>query len=210
MLKDCQVSYCSTVVTVDERSSADQARAPRKTAHAVQFYSDDAQLISRVAQFLKPAFDADEGVLVVATKPHRAHLRSLLLERDIDVGSAEASGRFVALDARATLESFLRDGRPDPDLFEKSVGSALDRVLANAAHVRVYGEMVSLLWMRGDPRAALALEHLWNEASARRPFTLLCGYPARVFADAANREVVAAIASAHSRVAPVEGFGVRV
>ena len=42
--------------------------------------------------------------------------------------------------------------------------------------LRAYGEMVDVLWRRGEKSAALRLEELWNELQARRSFTLLCAY----------------------------------
>jgi PAS domain S-box-containing protein len=44
------------------------------------------------------------------------------------------------------------------------------------ACVRAFGEMVDLLWRDGRRRAAIELEHLWNEASAIHSFSLLCAY----------------------------------
>ena len=42
--------------------------------------------------------------------------------------------------------------------------------------VSIYGEMVNLLWERGDVMAAMRLEGLWNELGAGIDFSLLCGY----------------------------------
>jgi hypothetical protein len=43
--------------------------------------------------------------------------------------------------------------------------------------VRVFGEMVSLLWDAGLIDAAVELEVLWNELGVQYPFSLLCAYP---------------------------------
>jgi hypothetical protein len=42
--------------------------------------------------------------------------------------------------------------------------------------VRVYGEMVGLLWKNGNEAAAESLEAQWNQLMAVRKFSLLCGY----------------------------------
>jgi hypothetical protein len=47
--------------------------------------------------------------------------------------------------------------------------------------VRVFGEMVALLWADGDRNGALVLEELWNDLTRRMSFPLLCAYPARFF-----------------------------
>src|SRR5262249_47449461 len=43
--------------------------------------------------------------------------------------------------------------------------------------VRVFGEMVALLWEEGDVRGALALESAWNDLADRHAFALFCAYP---------------------------------
>jgi len=42
--------------------------------------------------------------------------------------------------------------------------------------VRAYGEMVDILWQRGDKQAAIRLEQLWNEIGRLQTFSLLCAY----------------------------------
>ena len=68
------------------------------------------------------------------------------------------------------------DGRPDRDAFREVLGAALDPVRA-AGHrtIRLYGEMVDLLWQR-QLEAALQLEELWNELLVDERLSLLCVY----------------------------------
>jgi hypothetical protein len=47
--------------------------------------------------------------------------------------------------------------------------------------MRVFGEMVDILWARGLSAAAVAVEELWNELAERRSFALLCGYRLDIF-----------------------------
>ena len=42
--------------------------------------------------------------------------------------------------------------------------------------IRVYGEMVDLLWKDGLEAAAIRLETLWNQLADTHDFNLLCGY----------------------------------
>jgi len=48
--------------------------------------------------------------------------------------------------------------------------------------VRVFGEIVALLWADRNASAAIALEDLWNELAVTRSFELLCAYPLSTFA----------------------------
>jgi hypothetical protein len=103
---------------------------------------------------------------------------------------------------------------PDDHRFERVVGGLLMRARWGGARgdstnsngdrtVRVFGEMVALLWARGCARATVRLEHLWNrvremEAGAGQNggagFPLLCAYPGAGFtqdAQASLREICA-------------------
>ena len=82
---------------------------------------------------------------------------------------------YHAFDAAETLESLLFNGMPDRQLFQSVVGTLVTK-LASEGPLSIYGEMVSLLWQRGDVMAAMRLEGLWNELGAGTEFSLLCGY----------------------------------
>jgi len=55
--------------------------------------------------------------------------------------------------------------------------------------VSAYGEMVAMLWERGEVVAALELESLWNTALVKHPIRLLCSYPGELLAGADLRDV---------------------
>jgi len=42
--------------------------------------------------------------------------------------------------------------------------------------VRAYGEMVDVLWQRGERDAAIRLEEFWNDLARLQTFSLLCAY----------------------------------
>lgn len=210
MPADGDAAYSPPVLVVEERSDPDPSRGDAQRAHALRFYADDAQLVGEIADFLAPAFDAEHGVLVVATDRHRLDLRSELRMRGIDVASAERSGRSLGLDASSTLRRVLRGGALDLAAFERVIGGAIDKVSAGSGQARVYGEMVSLLWLRGDPHGAVAMEDAWNRLLSRRGAALLCAYPARVLAERSRLELLLEITGAHGQIPPIEGLYPRV
>jgi hypothetical protein len=79
----------------------------------------------------------------------------------------------------------------------------IGRLAAGPGPVRVYGEMVALLWADGQVAAALELEDLWNELGRRLPFSLFCGYPEQAVAPAA----VPGIGRLHSAVVGTPPIG---
>jgi anti-sigma regulatory factor (Ser/Thr protein kinase) len=123
--------------------------------------------------------------VVIASEAHRAAFAAALPGRD-DI---------VWLDAEETLGRFMADGRIDHAAFDAVVGGVIGAAAAGGRPVRAFGEMVALLWQRGDVPGALELEGLWNRLGATLPFSLYCAYPS-----AATAEDFGRICAAHTAV----------
>jgi hypothetical protein len=144
--------------------------------HLVEFYETDAALARSVAGFLAPATTGPGAAIIVATPAHRAAFEDALAEMGVDVAGALAAGRYVSFDAAALLSTFMVDGQPDQAAFRREVGAVLERMTGAGQTVRIYGEMVALLWEGGDVASAVALEDFWNDISSTYDFDLLCAY----------------------------------
>ena len=72
----------------------------------------------------------------------------------------------------------LAGDRPDPLMFKSNVGDLIERLCLGRVPcpIRVYGEMVDLLWQEGNSDGAIRLEILWNQLASAYEFSLLCGY----------------------------------
>ena len=175
--------------------------------HGVEFYAYDAQIIDKVARFIAPALEGSDAAIVIATEKHRRELEGALRARGIDVAGAAGEGRYVALDAAATLAKFTVGGHPDAERFAEVIGGAISEAQAGGTfpHVRAYGEMVALLWLAGRPDAAIALEKMWSDLARTHSFTLLCGYPIAAF-EPSQAEQIAEVGRTHSQVAPIQSF----
>jgi anti-anti-sigma regulatory factor len=171
-----------TVTGMPPRSPhVDAEGAAQGEGHVVQFYKSDALLGDSVRRHLEPAMRDGECVIVVATKPHRHLFEATLLASGVDVERARARSLYIDLDAEDTLASFMVDGLPDKGRFESVVGGLVARVPAAERVVRIYGEMVAVLWAEGNARGATALEDLWNGLRRSLRFSLLCAYPTVAF-----------------------------
>ncbi|HKY70379.1 MAG TPA: MEDS domain-containing protein [Nitrospira sp.] len=148
--------------------------------HSVYFYEDDTFLIHKVAQFVNTGLEREETVIVVATDQHRDDLKLKLIKDEVIGLSAWNARNYVTLDASETLALFMRNGWPDEHLFLSVIGQIIQSAAA-AKPVRIYGEMVAVLFAEGNSLAAIQLERLWNKLAGQRPFSLLCGYPAATF-----------------------------
>ena len=83
--------------------------------------------------------------------------------------------------------------------FEDTINPLLEKAAGSRKRlVRIYGEMVDVLWSSGREDAALSLETLWHQLIARRKCALLCGYSASL----CQGEAFSAISARHSHVVP--------
>jgi anti-sigma regulatory factor (Ser/Thr protein kinase) len=176
------------------------------TDHAVRFYGADSELAAAVAEYLAEGLRSGDGVLVVATEAHRCLFAENLAGNDIDVRAYSDAGRLLMADAAGQLGRFLAVDRLDRELFESVAADLIRRAAGAGRRVRIYAEMVALLWDAGQVTLAIELEELWNELGARVPFSLLCGYPARLLTDAGQADAVRQIFALHSSVT-VAGHG---
>lgn len=184
----------------DRRERLPIAEAIRGTVHAVQFYETDDYLIQTLAEYVAGAFAAGEAAIVVATQNHRDALDDRLAGRGVDIRRAREAGTYFTLDARELLARFTIDGSISPTRFADIVGALITQARGEgrARQVRVFGEMVALLWAEGDRNGALVLEELWNDLTRRLSFPLLCAYPASFFSTEGDSVVhVADISSLH-------------
>jgi DcmR-like sensory protein/histidine kinase-like protein len=178
--------------------TTDAAAAPQH--HVVTFYGQDRDLVQAVGGFLADAVVGGGVAVVVATEKHRKALAEWLAGACVDVRSAEASGAYLALDAGRAVASFLRDGRPDLDGLDATVGQAIRKAARAGQPVHVYGEMVSLLWDGGLVNAALRLEMLWSRLAAEVPFSLFCSYPAHTVTGSSHRDALSEVCRLHGAV----------
>jgi hypothetical protein len=166
----------------------------------VQFYARDCELAAGVGEYLAEGLDAGCAVVVVATPAHRLAFESYLAGVDADIAAARADGRYRAIDADALLRRFASAGQLDAASFEAEVGQVIRAAGAAGRPVRVYGEMVALLWEAGQLNAALELEGLWNDLCRGIPFGLYCGYPEAPGAGADQRAALAQVCRLHAAV----------
>jgi hypothetical protein len=84
-------------------------------------------------------------------------------------------------------------------LFANIVAHVIERAARDGRKVRVFGEMVALMWAKGYCGATGRLEYLWNEFCQKLSFSLFCAYPGTGFSETPAQSI-ARICAAHSKV----------
>jgi DcmR-like sensory protein len=167
--------------------------------HAVRFYESNRSLAVIVAEFLHGGFADDLPGIVVATPTLRAAVLRELSNRSLDIVELQRSETLLMLDARDMLATFMVDGKPDETRFMEGMSKVIERACRGRSDcpVRIFGQMVDVLWQEDQQEAAIRLEVLWNELAQTKSYSLLCGYAmGHFYKDAKLDEVCAQ----HTRV----------
>jgi hypothetical protein len=167
--------------------------------HLVQIYEHSSALLDSLDGFVGDGLQAGDSTIVIATANHRDALEARLQARGIDVGAARSKDQYIPLDAAGTLSTFMVGRWPDDDLFNEAVTDLLARARRGGRRVRAFGEMVAVLWARGDQAATVRLEHLWQRLCEAEGFSLFCAYPKVGFTQDAS-DSISELCAEHSRV----------
>lgn len=166
--------------------------------HIAQFYTGDSALVETLIGFVSAGLNAGEGVIVIATSEHLSALNRGLVEAGIELPAAIIHDRYIPLEAESALRNFMVDRWPDEHLFADFVAGVIGRASSGGRRVRAFGEMVALLWARGQGGATVRLEHLWGQFCRNYRFSLLCSYPKAGFTKDPGQSL-AEICAAHSQ-----------
>jgi DcmR-like sensory protein len=150
---------------------------PRPGDHLLQLYRDDGRLVDVVSLFAGAGLLEGDAVVLVATPPHVHAVTRRLVAAGFDVDAVRRWGQLSVFDAATLLSRLLRNGRLDGEAFDAIVGATLEksRAAAGRRRVRVFGEMVNLLWKQ-NLEATVQLEELWKATVEAHPISLLCSY----------------------------------
>jgi hypothetical protein len=150
---------------------------PHPCCHIVYPCTDDTLIADAVSTFAASGLGKDEGVVLIATPEHCEAVRRHLESEGFDVAKLKLEGRLVMLDVMEMLSKLVIDGAPHSSSFRNIVGNIINTAKLNApsGRIRLYGEMVSLLWGPNLP-AALRMEELWNDVIDAYSVPLLCTY----------------------------------
>ena len=150
---------------------SDLVRHPSHGDHMVHLYQDPAFLAEAVTEYIASGLRSGEAALIIATPGHRA-----AFERKLERQGVAGSAALRLLDAEDTLARFMSDGQPLWNAFHEVIGGLIAELRLQYPTVRAYGEMVDVLWQRGQRDAAVRLEEYWNELTRLQTFSLLCAY----------------------------------
>ena len=130
---------------------------------------------------------AEGGAAVIVATPGRcAEFEAHLAAGGVDVGAARRDGPLICLDATRVARLLTGAGRIDRAGFDTQFRPAILAAGEAPGPVRIYGEVVALLWAAGQVNAALELEGLLERAGPGDPVLAVLRLPAAVWWKAAS------------------------
>jgi hypothetical protein len=176
--------------------------------HIVQLYQDQQFLNRAVCRFAAAAIANGEGVILVPTAAHWEAFRPRLEAEGVDVEDSQARGQLTVVDADELLPQFMRDNMPDAPVFLGLAADVIARARGNGRYpkVRWWGEMVNLLWERGDVAASMNLEDQFDRLADDHRIAIFCSFVMDNFNGEVHSRMLPRLAQNHSHLIPVEDY----
>lgn len=168
----------------------------------MQLYNDLPELADSVGEYIGAGLRRGEAAVIIATPAHRARFQEI-----IDSPAALKEGRLQMLDAEETLAKFMANGMPQWKSFHELVGGLIAELRLRYPTVRAYGEMIDVLWQRGERAAAVRLEEYWNELGRLQTFSLFCAYRMNPLDSDAYGGPLECVCKAHTHLIPARDAG---
>jgi hypothetical protein len=150
---------------------------PHPCGHIVFPYTNEAQFIEAVCLFTSAGLRNGDAVLLVMEQGHCEPIRQQLQESGFDLADLESKGQLICEAAEELMATFIFDGIIDEYVFKSRIAGLIQtaKEASSTGQVRVFGEMVNLLWTENPP-ATHRLEELWNDVIKLHSVPLLCAY----------------------------------
>ena len=177
--------------------------------HIVQLYQDDDFLSRAVCRFAGGALANGEGIILVPTPSHWNAIRPRLEAEGVNVEAARKRGQLTVVDSDECLPRFMRDSMPDSSIFLGLAADVIGQARAGVRYekVRWWGEMVNVLWERGDVAASMSLEDQFDQLAKKHDIAIFCSFLMDNFDGEVHTHMLPRLGTNHSHLIPVEDYG---
>ncbi|MER2513909.1 MAG: MEDS domain-containing protein [Nitrosomonas ureae] len=172
--------------------------------HIVKVCRDQGVKVNSVAQYVVKGLSNGEAVAIIARPSLRKALMDFFVTQGLDVQSFKDQGKIKFLDAEFLLSSLWMDDGIDAEAFEKFVSDPLGVMKLKYDKIRIFGEMVDVLWQKGAYDEAMQLEDRWNDLFKKIEFSLLCTYSFSHLDPSTYDEALERICRCHTHHIPLE------
>lgn len=177
---------------------------PTAGSHIVQVCQNKALQVEVVTRYIKEGLLNGEAVIIIAKPALRKAVIAKMDALDLDVHFFKSQGQIKFFDAELLLSGFLIDGVLEEQAFQEFIGLPIQAAQLKFGKVRAFGEMMNVLWKKGQYDTAMQLEDFWNDLSKKLEFSLLCSYSLDNLDPNAYDDSLELICKCHKHLVPVE------
>jgi MEDS: MEthanogen/methylotroph, DcmR Sensory domain len=176
--------------------------------HIVQLYQDQQFLNRAVCRFAAGAIANGEGVILVPTAAHWEAFGPRLEAEGVDIKAAQDRGQLTVVDADELLPQFMHHSMPDAPVFLGLAADVIEKSRGAGRYpkVRWWGEMVNILWERGDVAASMNLEDQFDRLAHQHEIAIFCSFSMDNFNGDVHSRMLPRLGLNHSHLIPVEDY----
>jgi hypothetical protein len=147
-------------------------------------------------------------VIIVPTAAHWEAFRPRLEAEGVDINASQTRGQLTVVDADDLLPHFMRDAMPDAPVFLGLAGDVIAKARGEGRYpkVRWWGEMVNVLWERGDVAASMELEDQFDRLAHEHEIAIFCSFVMDNFDGEVHARMLPRLGQNHSHIIPVEDY----
>lgn len=172
--------------------------------HTVQICPNESSQVDLVTRYIKDGLLNGEAVIVIAKQALRKSLKLKMDGISFDGRILQDQDQIKFFDAEFLLSNLKSDGVLEEEVFQEYLAAPIDNAQLNYRKVRVFSEMVDILWKQDQHNIAIQLEGFWNDLSHIQEFSLLCTYSLNKLDPNTYDDALERICKCHSHLIPME------
>jgi signal transduction histidine kinase len=173
--------------------------------HFVQFYRCEKFLIGSLVEYIRLGLVAGDGVVILATAPHRNLIKNELQNMYPNFELRSEYQQILFLDAEVLLTNIMVEGRPDFNKFKTLIGTILSRMRGSCKAIRIYSEFVNILAERHRMDEAIEIENYCNAfLKGTSDVTVMCSCATKNLENGYEKSDLLRVSSAHADTIPAE------
>jgi hypothetical protein len=143
----------------------------------VQVYENETVFYNTLEGFAGDGILKKEKVVIIATPEHLQYLERRMRIQKFDIDQLKKEGLYITMEAEKCLNLFSSKNKLNKDKFLDFI---LPLVRTSESHnhkVRIFSEMVALLWAKGALDARQTMVEFWKELLNKNCYCIYCAYP---------------------------------
>lgn len=152
----------------------------KKQDHAVAYYQDNTYLIKFLIDYFETSKNSNEHFILIAKPSTIKSLYSYSIKHDELKGFMDER-KFSLYSADTLIADFIVDGHVNLNKFNKLFNDLISGCINKNHQIKIFGEMVAVLWENGLNEAAIELETIWHQLTSMYSIKLFCAYPEYLF-----------------------------